>query len=286
MTSPTTDKVKLGSTNRSQADKLSDFYTSKDFGGASNGVTDDTVAINAGIAALVTAFAGGVLFLPPNTVYIESSLVLNANVTVVELHKSGKIKYLIADDGYVLPVTKGGIEIKTQGKDGVLLSSHDSGVSGFPYLRILESITGQLAALYALNLLADGYIELKESAGVPNAPAVNKARLFLVHDGAGHTQLGVRFNTGTVQYLATQTMEASAVYDPPNLADGEGVTTTVVVNGAALGDYVECSFSLDLQGITVTAYVSAVDTVSVRFQNESGGALDLASGTLKVRVNK
>jgi hypothetical protein len=46
------------------------------------------------------------------------------------------------------------------------------------------------------------------------------------------------------------------------------------------------SFSLDLQGITVTAYVSAANTVSVRFQNESGGTLDLGSGTLRVRVRK
>lgn len=72
----------------------------------------------------------------------------------------------------------------------------------------------------------------------------------------------------------------SATYDPPNLADGAGTTTTVPVTGAALGDLAFASFSLDLQGITVTAYVSAAAVVSVRFQNESGGAVDLASGTL------
>ena len=78
----------------------------------------------------------------------------------------------------------------------------------------------------------------------------------------------------------------SATYDPPNLVDGAGVTTTVGVAGAVLGDFTLASFSLDLQGITVTSYVSAANVVSVRFQNESGGALDLASGTLKVRVIK
>jgi hypothetical protein len=60
----------------------------------------------------------------------------------------------------------------------------------------------------------------------------------------------------------------------------------VTVTGAALGDFARASFSLNLQGITVTAWVSAADTVSVRFQNESGGALDLASGTLRVKVEK
>lgn len=76
----------------------------------------------------------------------------------------------------------------------------------------------------------------------------------------------------------------NATYDPGSLADGAGVTTTVTVTGAALGDFAQASFSLDLQGITVTAWVSAANTVSVRFQNESGGVLDLASGTLRVRV--
>lgn len=76
----------------------------------------------------------------------------------------------------------------------------------------------------------------------------------------------------------------SATYDPGSLADGAGVTTTVTATGANLGGFAEASFSLDLQGITLTAWVSSASTVSVRFQNETGGAIDLASGTLRVRV--
>lgn len=75
-------------------------------------------------------------------------------------------------------------------------------------------------------------------------------------------------------------------YDPPSLADGGGTTTTVSSPGAVLGDYAQSSFSLDLQGITVTSWVSAANVVSVRFQNETTGTLDLASGTLSVRVTK
>ncbi len=80
--------------------------------------------------------------------------------------------------------------------------------------------------------------------------------------------------------------QGSATYNPPNLIDGAGDTTTVTVTGAALGDYAEASFSLDLQGIAITAWVSAADTVSVRFQNETGGTIDLGSGTLRARVFK
>lgn len=81
-------------------------------------------------------------------------------------------------------------------------------------------------------------------------------------------------------------LSGTTTFDPASLADGAGATTTVTVTGAALGDIAIASFSLDLQGITVTAWVSATNTVSVRFQNESGGTLDLASGTLRASVIK
>ncbi len=80
-------------------------------------------------------------------------------------------------------------------------------------------------------------------------------------------------------------LTGTATYDPASLVDGAGATTTITVTGAVLGDYVQgISFSLDLQGILLTAYVSAADTVAVRFQNETTGTIDLASGTLRALV--
>ena len=81
-------------------------------------------------------------------------------------------------------------------------------------------------------------------------------------------------------------LRGSATYDPPSLADGAGVTTTVPVAGAALGDFARAAFSLDLAGLQLTAWVSAADTVSVRFQNGTGAIVDLGSGTLRVKVEK
>lgn len=81
-------------------------------------------------------------------------------------------------------------------------------------------------------------------------------------------------------------LEGTVTYDPPSLADGAGATTTVSVTGAALGDMASASFSLTTSGITISAWVSAANTVSVRFQNESGGPLDINSGTLKAWVLK
>lgn len=76
----------------------------------------------------------------------------------------------------------------------------------------------------------------------------------------------------------------SAVYNTASLADGVGAETSITVRGAALGDYVLVSAGIDLQGISVTGYVQAADTVDIRIQNESGGTIDLASTTFRVRV--
>lgn len=86
--------------------------------------------------------------------------------------------------------------------------------------------------------------------------------------------------------LFTSALNATATIDPASLLDAAGATSTVTVTGAALGDYVLVAAPYDLQGITVTAYVSAADTVSIRVQNESGATVDLASGTWKVKVLK
>lgn len=79
-------------------------------------------------------------------------------------------------------------------------------------------------------------------------------------------------------------LTSSVTYNPPSLTTLTQATTTVTVAGAALGNWADASFSLDQQGITVTAYVSAANTVTVVFFNGTAGTLDLASGTLKARV--
>lgn len=96
----------------------------------------------------------------------------------------------------------------------------------------------------------------------------------------------VLLSTDGYRFLQALTPKAvgSVTYNPANLADGAGTTTTVAATGAQTGQFALAAFSNPLQGITVTAWVSARDVVSVRFQNESGGAIDLASGTLSVRV--
>lgn len=126
----------------------------------------------------------------------------------------------------------------------------------------------------------------------PGSPAVGDSVTLGVNtngllftDNAGTTLLSLVATNGSLRPGTSTTGLAnifygSAVYDAGNLVDGAGVTTTVTVTGCALGQFVIVSFSLDLQGITLTGYVSSANTVSVRFQNETTGAIDLASGTI------
>lgn len=92
---------------------------------------------------------------------------------------------------------------------------------------------------------------------------------------------------GDARYVQlANVLNGSKTYDPPSLSAGAQTTTTVTVTGAVLNDYARPSFSLDLQGITASAYVSSADTVTVVLLNMTSGTLDLASGTLKARVWK
>ena len=73
--------------------------------------------------------------------------------------------------------------------------------------------------------------------------------------------------------------------DVASLIDGAGASSTITVPGVKLGDIViGRSMEVSTAGMTVTADVTAADTVIVRFQNESAGTVDLASTNLRLLV--
>ena len=76
----------------------------------------------------------------------------------------------------------------------------------------------------------------------------------------------------------------SATWNPGSIADGNEEVTEVTVIGASLGDFAFASFSLDVTDLTLSAQVTAVNTVTVQLGNWTGGNLDLGSGTVRVKV--
>jgi hypothetical protein len=76
------------------------------------------------------------------------------------------------------------------------------------------------------------------------------------------------------------------VSDPPSLVAGAAASASVTVPNAEAGDFAVASFTPMDAGISITAQVTAANTVTVWLHNLSGGTIDLASGTLRVMVEK
>lgn len=92
--------------------------------------------------------------------------------------------------------------------------------------------------------------------------------------------------TAFASFLATYPVPftGSASWTPGLIANAAQVTTTITVTGAAIGNFVEVSYSNDLQALTLTGYVSAPNTVTAVLVNTTGGNITPVAGTVKARV--
>ena len=79
-------------------------------------------------------------------------------------------------------------------------------------------------------------------------------------------------------------MFASATWNAGEIADGDEEAKEVTVTGAALGDQAIASLSIDIADLVLDAQVTAANTVTCVLANNTGGALNLASATVYVRV--
>ena len=78
----------------------------------------------------------------------------------------------------------------------------------------------------------------------------------------------------------------STTWNPGNLILAATELKTITVTGAALGDISSVSFGLDTQGMLLTSYVSAANTVTAQLYNPNAGAVNLASDTVRATVYK
>lgn len=96
----------------------------------------------------------------------------------------------------------------------------------------------------------------------------------------------VNVQTTTFTEFGNIQLHGSVVWNPASIASGNEMAANVTVTGAVLGDYAIASFSLDVQDLVLDAQVTAADTVTCVLANNTGGPIDLAAGTLRVRVIK
>lgn len=67
-------------------------------------------------------------------------------------------------------------------------------------------------------------------------------------------------------------------------AGARGVEQTITVTRAVLGDAVQGTLNINLNGCVIEAYVSAANTVKARIYNPTAASVTLAAGTLKAKV--
>ena len=71
----------------------------------------------------------------------------------------------------------------------------------------------------------------------------------------------------------------SVAWDPSAIADGNEEAKEVTVTGAALGDFVMASLSVDVADLVLDASVTAANTVTMVLANNTGGSIDLTAAT-------
>lgn len=93
-------------------------------------------------------------------------------------------------------------------------------------------------------------------------------------------------SSGSTRYTMAKTLIGSSSLDFPSTATRVSADLTITVTGATTNDFVIVnppSASL-VANTCYTAWVSAANTVTVRFNNYSGGTLNPAAGTFRVTV--
>jgi hypothetical protein len=95
-------------------------------------------------------------------------------------------------------------------------------------------------------------------------------------------------NSGASRTILSRCLKGSATLDFGSTAAQSSADLTITVTGAADGDTVDVGAPNASVNANTSyyAWVSAANTVTVRFNNYSSGAVDPASGTFKVTVNK
>ena len=79
-------------------------------------------------------------------------------------------------------------------------------------------------------------------------------------------------------------ISGSATFDAGSIDDGNEEAVEITVTGAVLGDYVLVSHGVDVADLGIVGAVTAADTVTAVVMNNTGGAIDLASATIRAVV--
>ena len=175
----------------------------------------------------------------------------------------GRHPFIPFTDGDTTPSVDGGTCFKFANTGATTITNFDDAYEG-------KQIT----------LVGDGNTTLTHGVNI----VCPMARNFLVKSGEAFT---FQYSNSVWRCVTSiRELGVAITVDPPSIANGSSWSTTGTVSGASLGDVCRASFSLSLQELSLTSYVSAADTVTVVLNNNTGGAIDLGLGSFRVFVTK
>jgi hypothetical protein len=94
------------------------------------------------------------------------------------------------------------------------------------------------------------------------------------------------FASGTsgasIRNVSPNPFSLSQVWNPGSIANGASESINLTVTGATFGMVCSAVLGISTSGLILSAAVTAADTITATLQNNTGGAVDLASTTLTV----
>lgn len=149
-----------------------------------------------------------------------------------------------------------------------------------------------MADINGNQLIMDNSLTLDGSengVNIRGAVILNNYGLNTSQDTTGRNAQSLSFNssTGEIELNGISEFTGSATLDFASTAAQSSTDLTITVDGAIAGGVVtlgipDSSVNADS---SFSAWVSSVNTVTVRFNNYSNGAIDPAIGTFKVKVS-
>lgn len=109
----------------------------------------------------------------------------------------------------------------------------------------------------------------------------------VVLGGVNNRANGNVFSGVADEYSGTLSREIyrTATVDPGSVPAGARATETVTIAGAKLGDFIQVAAPYDITDLHITAAVINTNGVAIYIKNDTGGAIDLASGTWNFRLS-
>lgn len=261
-------------------------------------VTNSLINGNARTDYFYEIQSGGTLY----HLFHENNSYVQTKINDSVLSNAGSIEVTEGINHYTNPNTYSGFKVLgnfTSGTPidisqsrGLVINNTDGGsrvINQFSGLQVGES------AYVTINLSGGSTARIRFSGSSPSPGFIHGRTINFDHELQDGEMFMVtkQLDVGGSHYYHITLMngdswlQGTATYDPPSLATGASATSgNITVAGAELGDFVLVSAPYDLQGIQATGYVSAANTCKIQLFNNTGGTIDLASGSWRVRALK